>query len=60
MDTGTFRGLITLFLIIAFIGIVVWAYSKRRRDDFSEAAHLPFADDDESASPREDEREDRP
>ncbi|MCL5426665.1 cbb3-type cytochrome oxidase subunit 3 [Halomonas sp. NPDC076908] len=47
MDTGTFRGLITLFLIIAMIGIALWAYSKRRKADFEEAANLPFADDDE-------------
>ena len=47
MDTGTFRGLITLLLIFAFIGIALWAYSKRRKPDFDEAANLPFADDDE-------------
>ncbi len=47
MDTGTFRGLITLILIVAFIGIFFWAYSKRRKPDFDEAANLPFADDDE-------------
>jgi len=47
MDTGTFRGLITLLLIIAFLGITWWAYSKRRKPDFDEAANLPFADDDE-------------
>ncbi|WP_346796204.1 cbb3-type cytochrome c oxidase subunit 3 [Halomonas sp. Bachu 37] len=47
MDTGTFRGLITLVLIIAFLGITWWAYSKRRKPDFDEAAELPFADDDE-------------
>lgn len=47
MDTGTFRGLITLILIIAMIGIALWAYSKRRKSDFEEAANLPFADDDE-------------
>lgn len=47
MDTGTFRGLITLVLLIAFLGITWWAYSKRRKPDFDEAANLPFADDDE-------------
>ena len=47
MDTGTFRGLMTLILIFAFIGIALWAYSKRRKPDFDEAASLPFADDDE-------------
>jgi len=47
MDTGTFRGIITGLLIVAFLGITWWAYSKRRKPDFDEAAHLPFADDDE-------------
>lgn len=47
MDTGTFRGIITLLVMIAFLGITWWAYSKRRKRDFDEAAHLPFADDDE-------------
>ncbi|BBI53037.1 hypothetical protein HORIV_54580 [Vreelandella olivaria] len=42
MDTGTFRGLITLILIFAFIGIALWAYSKRRKPDFDEAANLPL------------------
>ncbi|PXX98479.1 cbb3-type cytochrome oxidase subunit 3 [Halomonas sp. LBP4] len=47
MDTGTFRGIITGLLILAFIGITAWAYSRRRKPDFDEAANLPFADDDE-------------
>ncbi|WP_355659740.1 cbb3-type cytochrome oxidase subunit 3 [Halomonas salifodinae] len=47
MDMGTFRGITTLLILIAFIGIVAWAYSKRRKKDFDEAANLPFADDDE-------------
>lgn len=47
MDMGTFSGLITLILIFVFIGIGLWAYSKRRKPDFDEAANLPFADDDD-------------
>ena len=31
MDYGTFRGLYTLLLMIIMIGIIVWAYSKRRK-----------------------------
>jgi cytochrome c oxidase cbb3-type subunit 4 len=42
MDIGTVRGLITLLLLIAFIGLVFWAYSKRRKADFDEMAQLPF------------------
>ncbi|MDN3557329.1 cbb3-type cytochrome oxidase subunit 3 [Halomonas maura] len=47
MDIGTVRGIITGLLIIAFVGLVWWAYSKRRKPDFDEAANLPFADEDE-------------
>ncbi|WP_083024281.1 cbb3-type cytochrome oxidase subunit 3 [Vreelandella lionensis] len=53
MDTGTFRGLITLILIFAFIGIFFWAYSKRRKPDFDEAANLPFADEEDKQPPRD-------
>jgi len=42
MDTGTFRGLITLFVMLAFIGMMFWAYSRRRKSDFDEMANLPF------------------
>ncbi|WP_163558571.1 cbb3-type cytochrome c oxidase subunit 3 [Halomonas sp. NO4] len=47
MDTGTFRGIITGLLILAFLGITAWAYSRRRKKDFDEAKNLPFADEDE-------------
>lgn len=53
MDTGTFQGIITGLLIVAFIGITWWAYSKRRKPDFDEAAHLPFADDDDDPANRD-------
>ena len=46
MDINTLRGLSTLFILLAFIGLVVWAYSSKRKKDFDEAANLPFADDD--------------
>ena len=42
VDIGTIRGLITLFLMLAFLGLVVWAYSKRRKKDFDEMAQMPF------------------
>lgn len=34
----------TLALLIAFLGIVVWAWSGRRKKDFEEAANLPLED----------------
>ncbi len=48
MDSGTLSGILTGILIIAFLGITAWAYSKRRKPDFDEAANLPFADDDDT------------
>jgi len=48
MDINDLRGISTAFLLVAFIGLVVWAYSKKRKKSFDEAANLPFADEDEA------------
>ena len=45
MDINDLRGLSTLFLMIAFIGMCFWAYSRKRKKTFDEAANLPFADE---------------
>lgn len=45
MSYGDFQGVITLVLMIIFIGIVLWAYSSRRKKSFDEAANLVFADE---------------
>ena len=42
MDIGTLRGLLTAALLILFLCIVFWAYSRRRRADFERAAQLPL------------------
>ena len=39
------RGIGTAVVFIAFIGVVLWAYSNKRKSNFDEAANLPFADD---------------
>ena len=41
MDINDLRGLSTLLMMIAFIGVVFWAYSSKRKDDFEQAANLP-------------------
>ena len=53
MDINTLRGIATLFAMVAFIGIVIWAYSSYKKKDFDEAAQLPFADDDKDQATRE-------
>lgn len=45
MDINDFRAWHTVILLAIFIGIVIWAYSRRRKKSFDEAANLPFADD---------------
>jgi len=45
---GILGSAITVLSFLTFIGIVAWAYSRRRRGAFEEAANAPFAlpDDD--------------
>lgn len=38
-------GILTSFLMLTFLGLWAWAWSNRRRADFSEAAHIPLEDD---------------
>jgi len=38
-------GILTAVLLVLFLGIVGWAYSSRRREDFADAARLPLVDD---------------
>lgn len=45
MDYGTLRGIITIVVMVTFIGIFAWAYSSRRKKQFDEAANLVFSDD---------------
>lgn len=45
MEINDFRAWHTVVLLISFLGIMIWAYSKRRKSDFDEAANLPFADE---------------
>lgn len=45
MEIGTLRGLITLALLIAFVALVIWAWSKRRKADFDKLARMPLEDD---------------
>ncbi len=46
MNLIDLRVAITVLAFAVFIGIVVWAYSRRRRPEFDEAANLPFSGED--------------
>ncbi len=44
MTTSIFlSSLMTVVSFVTFIGIVIWAYSRRRKRAFDEAANAPFA-----------------
>ena len=42
---GWVHGVMTLVLMIVFIGIVIWAWGRERAPGFDEAARLPLRDD---------------
>ncbi|MBT2373366.1 cbb3-type cytochrome oxidase subunit 3 [Pseudomonas fluorescens] len=44
-DAGTLRGLGTLIVAIAFIGLSLWVFNSRRNAEFEQARLLPFADE---------------
>ena len=45
MDVNDLRAITTVITFVIFIGIMVWAFSKRNNKDFEEAARLPFDQD---------------
>jgi cytochrome c oxidase cbb3-type subunit 4 len=42
MDMTDVRTWYTVVLFVVFVGIVLWAWSGRRKQDFNEAANLPL------------------
>lgn len=45
LDINSLRSLATVVSFLTFIGIVAWAYSRRKAADFEKAANLPFEQD---------------
>jgi cytochrome c oxidase cbb3-type subunit IV len=50
MDQTLMHAIWTVLLFVLFVGICVWAFSRRRKDAFDAAAQLPF-DDEHPAQP---------
>lgn len=53
MDAAIFHSWWTLVLLLVFIGIVVWAWSPKRKRKFDEAARLPLDDDKDEVKRRD-------
>jgi len=45
VEITVFHGLWTAALLVIFVGIVVWAWSGKRKGAFDEAARIPLEDD---------------
>ena len=45
MDINDMRSIVTVVSLVTFVGILVWAWSKKNKADFDEAARLPFGDE---------------
>jgi cytochrome c oxidase cbb3-type subunit 4 len=44
MDVNQLRIVVTVLSFVAFLGLWVWAWSRKNQAGFDEAARLPFAD----------------
>ena len=45
MDINDLRSIVTVVSMVAFVGMIAWAFSRRNRSRFDEAAMLPFVDE---------------
>ena len=45
MDINTFRGIVTGVLLLLFLWLIAWAWSKARKPDFEAAARLPLEEE---------------
>ena len=46
MDHSLIQSIWTIVVLVLFVGIVVWAWSGKRKQRFDEAANIPFDEDD--------------
>lgn len=57
MDQGVIGSIFTVIVFVAFIGIVLWAFSSRNKAKFEEAANLVFADEDDNKNAKDNKQE---
>lgn len=57
LDTTWVRGAILIAMIIGFMGMWAWAWSKKRKPDFDRMAQLPLEEDAVVAGARRNEEE---
>lgn len=57
MDIGLVRGLITAAILVLFVGIWFWSWSRKRHTDFEAASQLPLGDDSAPPAKRTEEQQ---
>ncbi|MHC8321379.1 cbb3-type cytochrome oxidase subunit 3 [Pseudomonas sp. GB2N2] len=45
ISSGMIRGLGTVVVFVAFVGLTLWVFNRKRNPEFAEARLLPFADE---------------
>ncbi|MGE8190278.1 cbb3-type cytochrome oxidase subunit 3 [Pseudomonas sp. NPDC086278] len=45
ISSGMIRGLGTVVVFVAFVGLALWVFNSKRNPQFAEARLLPFADE---------------
>ena len=45
ISSGMIRGLGTVVVFVAFVGLTLWVFNGKRNPEFAEARLLPFADE---------------
>jgi cytochrome c oxidase cbb3-type subunit IV len=56
MDLTSAKAWMTVVMLVVFIGIVIWAYSSKRKKQFDEAARSVLEDDAQGGSEKPDQR----
>ncbi len=45
MDINVLRSVFTVVCLCVFVGVTAWAFSRRNKSQFEEAARLPLQED---------------
>jgi len=52
-DSNLIRGVVLILMIVAFLGIWGWAWSRNRKETFRQASMLPLEEDDGQVPPND-------
>ena len=56
-DSPWYHGIMLIAMMIAFIGLWIWAWSRNRKKEFDEASLLPLEEDDGNIPVEENEKD---